>query len=155
MEMSKSSLKPVIGVVIRDPEDVYNLFKPMGYFEIEHLFVIYLNADSQIIQFAVPAVGTEYSVPVPIQEILTQAVEYSAKALIIIHNHPSYPEVGLDPSDSDLRVTQKLITTAETSGIEVLDHIIIGKNRYLSMRAEGKIAFNSVYPPRLKHAVFC
>jgi DNA repair protein RadC len=106
MEMSKSSLKPVIGVVIRDPEDVYNLFKPMGYFEIEHLFVIYLNADSQIIQFAVPAVGTEYSVPVPIQEILTQAVEYSAKALIIIHNHPSYPEVGLDPSDSDLRVTQ-------------------------------------------------
>ena len=65
------------------------------------------------------------------REVFQPAVQYSAVAIILAHNHPSGDP---EPSEDDIKITQQIIEASKIINIEILDHIIIGKNKYLSLK---------------------
>lgn len=102
----------------------------------EHLVVIYLNAKNEIIRKETIFIGSlSESVAHP-REIFRLAVRFSASRLILVHNHPSgNPE----PSVQDERLTKRLVSCGELLGIELLDHIVVGNNAYVSFQETGKL----------------
>ena len=70
------------------------------------------------------------------REVFNQAVKKSAAAIVFVHNHPSGDP---SPSKEDFATTERLVMCGNILGIKVLDHLIIGDGRYISMRTMGKI----------------
>lgn len=81
--------------------------------------------------------GSLNSAQVRVGEIFRQAVRLNAAAIIVIHNHPSGDPT---PSGEDIALTRAIIQAGQLLDIEVLDHIIVGRNRYASLKERG-IAF--------------
>ena len=108
----------------------------MAHHEIEQFRVLYLDRKNVLIADEEQARGTVDHVPVYPREIIRRALELNASALILVHNHPSgYPT----PSDSDITMTARIMHAAEAMGITLHDHLIIGKSRELSFRAQKLI----------------
>ncbi|MDS9467036.1 DNA repair protein RadC [Paracoccus sp. MBLB3053] len=106
----------------------------MAHREIEEFRVLYLDRKNVLVADEEQSRGTVDHVPVYPREILRRAIELSASALILVHNHPSGDPT---PSQADISMTSRISTAAEIMGITVHDHLIIGKSRELSFRAEG------------------
>jgi len=104
--------------------------------EKEVFKVIYLNNRHQIIDTADLFEGTLEGIPIRPREIVESAIKHKASALIFAHNHPSGDPT---PSKSDKQITRDLVFTGMIVQIRVLDHIIIGENRYFSFADEGLI----------------
>jgi len=98
--------------------------------------VIYLNNQNQIINVTDLFEGTLDSIPIHPREIVESAIKHSATHLIFVHNHPAGDP---SPSKSDKRLTRDLAFMGMILEIKVLDHIIIGENRYFSFADEGLI----------------
>ncbi len=113
------------------------LMEEMRYLEQEQFRTVLLDAKNGVISIELVSVGTLDSSPVHPREVFKMAVRKSAAALILAHNHPSGDPT---PSDDDVRITRRLAETGRILGIEVLDHLVIGDNRYVSFRERG-IAF--------------
>jgi DNA repair protein RadC len=95
----------------------------------EHFFVIILNARNRVKVIELISVGTLNASLVHPREVFRLAIHRGASSIIIAHNHPSgNPE----PSAVDLEVTHRLVQAGKLIGIEVVDHIIIGKNSFRS-----------------------
>lgn len=106
----------------------------MAHREIEQFRVLYLDRKNVLIADEEQAQGTVDHVPVYPREIIRRALELNASALILVHNHPSGDPT---PSDSDITMTARIAQAADSMGITIHDHLIIGKSRELSFRAEG------------------
>ncbi len=104
--------------------------------ENEVFKVIYLNNGGKIIEAADLFEGTLDSIPIRPREIVESAIKYKATALIFVHNHPSGDPA---PSKNDKEMTRDLVYAGSIMRIRVLDHIIIGDNRYFSFAGEGPI----------------
>ncbi len=92
----------------------------------EHLMAIYLNARNEMVYKKPMFVGTLNANLVHPREIFNEALKQNAASVILVHNHPSgNPE----PSEDDLEITKRLIEAGKIMGIDVLDHIIIAKNK--------------------------
>ena len=102
----------------------------------EHLVAIYLDTQNRIIEQRTIFIGSvRRSIAEP-REILYYACKNMATSVIIVHNHPSgSPE----PSENDLRFTQKMKRSCEDIGIICLDHLVIGKYQYYSFREETDV----------------
>lgn len=100
----------------------------------EHVLALLLDARHGLIRVAPIAVGTLSASLVHPREVFAEAIAASAAALILAHNHPSGDP---SPSDADLALTRRLIDAGRIVGIEVLDHVIIGRPGALSVRASG------------------
>ena len=98
--------------------------------------VIYLNSQNQIIDTADLFAWTINSGSIYPREVILTAFKHNAVSLIFVHNHPSG---NPDPSKSDKELTRDLVYAGSIMQIRVLDHIIIGNNRYLSFAGEGLI----------------
>ena len=98
--------------------------------------VIYLNSQNQIIEITDLFQGTVDSSFISPREVIEGAIKYNAAALIFVHNHPSGDS---GPSKSDKEMTRDLVYAGSIMRIRVLDHIIIGDNRYFSFAGEGLI----------------
>jgi DNA repair protein RadC len=102
----------------------------------EVLKVIYLNSQNQIIDTADVAKGTVDRGAASPREVMESAIKHSASSLILVHNHPSgNPE----PSPSDQQITRDMVFAGGIMQIRVLDHIVIGENKYYSFAVEGLI----------------
>lgn len=113
------------------------LYHSMRDLKNEVFKVIYLTSQNQIIDTSDLFEGTINSAAVAPRKIVEQALAHHAAALIFAHNHPT----GIcDPSKSDKDITRDLVFAAGTVQIKVLDHIIIGNNRYFSFAGEGLIS---------------
>jgi len=99
--------------------------------------VIYLNSRNQIIETESLFAGTLENIPIRPREIVEGVIKHSAAAVIFVHNHPSGDPT---PSKSDTRFTRDLVFMVSIIEVKVLDHIIIGNNRYFSFAGEGLIA---------------
>ncbi len=99
----------------------------------EHFMVLYLDGANIIIEARVVSIGTLNQTLVHPREVFAPAIELRAGSIIIAHNHPSGI---LKPSREDLLVTQRLKDSGKLLGIELLDHVIISENGYLSMKDE-------------------
>jgi len=115
---------------IRTAKQAFEYLKDMGNLPKEHLRAIYLNSRYKIIHDEVISIGSLTTNIVHPREIFKPAIEQSAAAVIIAHNHPSG---SLKPTESDIEVTEQLIKTGKILGIDLIDHIIIAKNKFISI----------------------
>ena len=106
----------------------------MAHRETEQFRVLYLDRKNVLIADEEQAKGTVDHVPVYPREVMKRALQLNASALILVHNHPSGDP---SPSESDLRMTEQIDRSAQTLGLTLHDHIIIGKSCELSFRSEG------------------
>ena len=121
----------------KSAQEVFDyLYHSMRDLKKEVFKVIYLNGQSQILDTADLSEGTVNSSSVSPREVIEGAIKNSAVSLIFVHNHPSgNPE----PSASDRELTRELVYAGKIMRIKVLDHIIIGGNRYFSFADDGLI----------------
>jgi DNA repair protein RadC len=115
-------------------DDAYEYLKEMAKYTREHFRGLYLNTRGRIIRDEIISIGTLNMSVVHPREVFLPAVEFSAAAIILAHNHPSGDPT---PSDEDLAITQQIVEAGRVMSIEVFDHIIIGENRYISLQREG------------------
>jgi len=121
--------------VYKSSQEIFDfLYHSMRDLKKEVFKVIYLNSQNQIIDTADLFEGTVSSSSISPREVIEGAIKHHAVSLIFIHNHPSgNPE----PSQSDKELTRDLVYAGSIMQIRVLDHIIIGNNRYFSFAGEG------------------
>jgi len=119
---------------VRDAEDVYEYLKEMSKFKKEQFRGLYLNSRNKLIYDEVISLGTLNANLVHPREVFQPAVEFSAAAIIVAHNHPSGDP---EPSEDDLEITKRLVEAGKIMGLEILDHLIIGKDKYVSLKGKG------------------
>jgi DNA repair protein RadC len=102
----------------------------------EHFKLILLNSRNKIIGIPTISIGTLTTSLVHPREVFKEALVHSAASVVLAHNHPSGDP---DPSEDDLKITKKLVESGKLLGIEVIDHIIIGKSNFYSFREKGLI----------------
>ena len=131
-ELSKrSNSGKIFEKTIKNPSDIaeYYLNKLRDH-KKEHLFAVFLDSKNKIIKDEIISIGTLNSSLVHPREVFKEAIRNSANSVILIHNHPSG---NCEPSDEDIFVTDKLKDAGRLIGIEVLDHIVIGKDSWKSV----------------------
>jgi len=125
-------LRPV-GVRLASANDVYLALADLRAQEREHFIAFDLNVRHRIIARRIVHIGTMTSVDVHPREVFKPAILNSAAAIIVAHNHPSGDP---SPSRQDIEVTQRLRETGSIVGIELLDHVVIAAEGYVSMAGE-------------------
>ncbi|MFC1903595.1 DNA repair protein RadC [Chloroflexota bacterium] len=121
--------------LVKSPEDVAGLVHgKLWDKKKEYFLALLLDTRSQLIRIAEVSVGSLDSSIVHPREVFKEAVSASAASVIFVHNHPSGdPEA----SEDDIKLTKRLVEAGEIMGIDVLDHIIIGGKKHLSLKREG------------------
>ncbi|MBQ1913967.1 MAG: DNA repair protein RadC [Selenomonadaceae bacterium] len=121
--------------IVHGPEDVAHYAMPRFRFEQkEHFAVMLLNTKNHILGLTDVSVGSLSASIVHPREVFQTALRYAAAAMILIHNHPSGDP---SPSREDINVTQRLVKAGKIMDIPVLDHIILGDNRFVSIKEKG------------------
>ncbi|MCC5975064.1 MAG: DNA repair protein RadC [Rubellimicrobium sp.] len=106
----------------------------MAHRETEQFRILFLDRKNVLIADEQQAQGTVDHVPVYPREVVKRALELNASALILVHNHPSGDPT---PSSADIEMTAQIDAAARALGIAVHDHLVIGKSREISFRAQG------------------
>ena len=123
-----------LGAHISSPCDVIPFVNHYAMNEREHFLAVTLNGGHNIIQIHVVSIGTTNSAFAHPREVFYEAIKENASAIIVCHNHPSG---AVEPSEEDIKCTQKLIAASEIIGIPLLDHIIIDCSSYYSFLESG------------------
>jgi len=113
------------------PQDVYEYCKNMYFLKKEHLRGLYLDVKNRILKDEIISVGTVDKTLSHPREIFKPAIEVSAVSIILVHNHPSGDPT---PSREDIEFTKKIKTLADMMEIELLDHVIIGNETFVSLK---------------------
>lgn len=119
---------------IRSPEDAYDYLKDMQYLNQEHFVVLGLNTKNEIIFRETVFIGSLNASIVHPRETFKHLIRRSCASAIVAHNHPSGQT---SPSQEDITVTKRLADTGKMVGIEILDHLIIGHETYVSLKEKG------------------
>ena len=123
-------IKETQDIQISSSKDVYNYLKPkILNLDREYFFVIHLNTKGKIMYVEIVSIGTLNSTIVHPREIFKTAILNSSHAIILAHNHPSGDP---SPSEEDLEITERLVSSGKLLGIEVLDHVIVGGDFWYS-----------------------
>ena len=121
--------------VIRSPEDGANYcMEEMRFLTQEHFVCLYLNTKNQVLHKRTVFIGSLNASIVHPREVFKEAFRRSAASIICLHNHPSGDPT---PSREDIEVTKRLVECGKIIGIELLDHIIIGEHKYVSLKEKG------------------
>lgn len=121
--------------IVKSPEAVFDYLKVYFTGEpLESFFVLFLNSSNEIIANKSFKAGTVNQAVVFPREITAAALKHHAVSVIISHNHPSGNN---DPSQADIQLTKKIKTALSTVDITLLDHLIISRNTYLSLKSKN------------------
>lgn len=127
--------QPEERVAVRSPADVANLLQlEMAMLPQEVLKVVLLDTKNRVLGIRQIYQGSVNTSQVRIAEVFRDAVNQNAPAIVVVHNHPSGDPT---PSPEDVRVTEALIEAGRLLDIDVLDHLVIGQQRYVSLRERG------------------
>ena len=126
-------------VVVRSPADaaqylLRHVYVPFDAFDQEELHVLLLNTKNRITHESMVYRGTVNSVFIRPAELFKEAVRVNAPGILLAHNHPSG---SADPSPEDQRTTAAAVQAGEVLGISVLDHLVIGRGSWFSLREKG------------------
>lgn len=122
---------------ISSPNDITDLLmEEMRYLKREYFKIAILDTKNQIITIENISIGNLNSSIVHPREVFNRAIKRSANSIILVHNHPSGDPT---PSSEDINITNRLIEAGNILGIKVLDHIIIGDNKYISFKERNII----------------
>jgi len=125
--------------VISSPADAAGLVQyEMSALEQEQLRAILLDTRNQVMEIVELYRGSLNAAPVRVAEVFKTAIRRNAAAIILVHNHPSGDPT---PSPDDLALTKAVREAGHLLDIEVLDHLIIGQGRYVSMK-EKRLGFS-------------
>jgi len=120
---------------LQSPEDVYQRVKyEMQALEQEHLRVLLLDTRNRLLRQVDVYVGSLNTSLVRIGEIFRDAIQRGAASMIVVHNHPSGDPT---PSPEDVAVTRALVQAGRLLDIEVLDHVVVGRGGFTSLKAKG------------------
>lgn len=108
----------------------------MAHNPVEQFRILFLDRKNVLIADEVQQKGTIDHTPVYPREIVKRALELNASAIILVHNHPSGDPT---PSRADIDMTRQIVDTAKPLGIDIHDHLVIGKGRHASFRSLGLI----------------
>ncbi len=124
-------------VKITEPNTIANLYMDeMRYLQKEHFRIMLLDTKNQIIVTEEISVGTLNASIVHPRDVFKAAIKRNSNSMILVHNHPSGDPA---PSNEDINITNRLVDAGNLIGIKVLDHIIIGDNRYISFKEKNLI----------------
>lgn len=122
--------KPGGLITIRNANQAFNYLKDMSTLKKEQFRGLYLNNHYQLVHDEVISIGTIDTSIVSAREVFRPALEYGASAIILAHNHPS----GIiKASHNDAEITNSLIEAGKILDIEIIDHLIIGQKKYISI----------------------
>jgi DNA repair protein RadC len=145
-EISRAFLKEQVldKPYCRSSREVFDyLYHSMRDLKKEVFKVMYLDSQNRVVEIEDLFEGTLNASAIYPREIIQGAVKHNAAALIFVHNHPAG---NPQPSDNDRQITQDLVLAGNITQIKVLDHIIIGENRYFGFADAGLIEqYNSDY----------
>ncbi|MFQ5398897.1 MAG: DNA repair protein RadC [Anaerolineae bacterium] len=120
---------------ITSPADAANLLmSEMMFLEQEHLRTILLTTRNQVLDAPTIYIGSLNTSVIRIGELFRAAIKQNAAAIIVAHNHPSGDP---SPSAEDVNVTRQIVQAGNILGVDVLDHIVIGHQRYVSLKERG------------------
>lgn len=117
------------------PQSVADYYmQDMRHLSREQVMLLMMDSKNKIIKDMIISEGTVNTSIMPTREVYVQALKHEAVNIILLHNHPSGDPT---PSAEDIRVTKKLSEAGNLIGITLMDHIIIGDNRYISLKEQG------------------
>ena len=120
--------------IIHGPEDVAHYAMPRyRYEQQEHFVVMLLNTKNGVIAMPEVSSGSLTASVVHPREVFKFALRYSAAAMILLHNHPSGDP---SPSREDIAVTERMVKAGKIMDIPVLDHVVLGDNRFISLKEQ-------------------
>lgn len=129
-ELGRRYLMPADRPTIRDTDDAVAQLDNIRDKKQEYFVVLTLDGANRLINNTIVFQGTLNQSLVHPREIFAKAIEDRAASIIVAHNHPSG---NVDPSDEDIKVTQKLKEAGELLGIKVLEHVVVSKEAYWSI----------------------
>ena len=119
------------------PEDAADYAMPrFRYEDREHFAVILLNVKNHILSMPVISVGSLTASVVHPREVFKAAIQQTAASIILVHNHPSGDPT---PSKEDIEVTARMVQVGKVMDIPVFDHIIVGGDKFVSLKEKGVI----------------
>jgi len=122
------------GEGIRGPEDVAAMVRDIVDLKQEHFLTLTLDGGGCLIRKRTVFIGTLNQTVVHPREVFALAIEDRASGVVLVHNHPSG---RIEPSREDVSITERLARVGKLVGIEVIDHVIVGKEGAYSFKAEG------------------
>jgi DNA repair protein RadC len=130
-----AAFSPEMRPAVRSPEDVAQLvMADLQHAAREHFKALLLDSKNQILRVVTVSVGSLNESIVHPRELYREAIRHSAAAVIAVHNHPSGDPT---PSDEDIQVSVRLRDAGRLIGIDLLDHLIIGDGRWVSLKERG------------------
>ncbi|TXK84723.1 DNA repair protein RadC [Paenibacillus sp. N3.4] len=131
--LAKSSLSE--RVTIRSPQDIADLLREdLRYLQKEHFVCLFLNTKNHVLAQETLSMGSLNASIVHPREVFRAAIQRSSASIVCVHNHPSGDPT---PSPEDIQLTHRLVEAGAIIGIEVLDHVIIGDQRFISLKEQG------------------
>ena len=137
LEKEVSMNYPDLETFIKSPEDAANVgrtFMRIHEEPEEYMYMICLNTKNRVIGVFEVSHGTVNSSVVGVREIFQKALLANAVNIILMHNHPSG---NPDPSNEDIKMTKRATEAGELLGVQLLDHIIMGDRKYVSLKEKG------------------
>jgi DNA repair protein RadC len=120
---------------VASPQDAADLLmEELRHLREEHFVVLFLNTKNRVIGRQTLSIGSLNASIVHPREVFRAAIRRSSASILCAHNHPSGDPT---PSPEDLQLTRRLAEAGELVGIELLDHIVIGDNRFVSLKELG------------------
>lgn len=121
--------------MVKSPADAANLLlMEMGPLEQEHLRTVILDTKNHVLKVHTVYIGSLNTAMVRVGELFREAIRLNAAAVIVAHNHPSGDPT---PSPEDVRVTHQMVEAGKLLSIDVLDHLVIGQQRWVSLKERG------------------
>jgi DNA repair protein RadC len=120
---------------IRTPADAANLvMAEMGLLEQEHLRTILLDTKNRVVDIPTIYVGSVNTTMIRVAEVFREAIRRNCPSLIVLHNHPSG---DVSPSPEDVAVTRQIVEAGKLMDVEVLDHLIVSRTVFVSLKERG------------------
>jgi len=122
-------------VAIRSPADAAALLMPaIGDLEQEHFVVLMLDTRNRVVAQETLYKGSLNASHIRVGEVFREAIRRNCAAIIVAHNHPSQT---CSPSPEDIAITRQLVEAGKTLDVEVLDHLVVSRNRFVSLHERG------------------
>lgn len=135
-ELGKRLFKETDEIFLSSPKSVFNYSRSMASLKKEHLKGLYLDTRNKLVREEIISIGTLNSSPAHPREVFQPAIESSCAAVIIVHNHPSGDPT---PSELDIALTKRLAQAGKLLEIPLLDHVIVAKKGFVSLKEMGVI----------------
>ncbi|HEU5328993.1 MAG: RadC family protein [Thermomicrobiales bacterium] len=120
---------------IQSPEDIAAILSSeMAALDQEELRVVLLNTKNEVVKMVTVYRGSVNAAQIRVAEVFKEAIRLNVPSLVVVHNHPSGDPT---PSPDDVAVTRELVKAGQLLDVEVLDHLVIGDGRHVSLRRRG------------------